>query len=243
MKLETKSRLGDMEGNGAKVAKATKAIHVQIAPPNLKVARFTIKGTAPLVVHRFSSKTKQRLLAIMEAGSTAKKGKKREPLNAEQTYNEARYISKAGWDGFNAAAIRAAMISACRLVGFKMTLAKLCVFVIADGVDAKEPQYSLIRIYGKPRRLDTDARVETGQPYICIRPIYDDWKSEVTIEYDADIFTIDDIANLLARVGKQVGLCEGRPDSKNSAGMGWGTFAIQGKKQVAIQVKKQVTRA
>jgi hypothetical protein len=28
------------------------------------------------------------------------------------------------------------------------------------------------------------------------------------------------------RVGIQVGICEGRPDSKNSAGMGWGTFKL-----------------
>jgi hypothetical protein len=31
----------------------------------------------------------------------------------------------------------------------------------------------------------------------------------------------------IARVGQQVGICEGRPDSKNSAGMGWGLFDIE----------------
>jgi hypothetical protein len=29
------------------------------------------------------------------------------------------------------------------------------------------------------------------------------------------------------RVGAQVGIGEGRPDSKNSTGMGWGTFEIK----------------
>jgi len=33
---------------------------------------------------------------------------------------------------------------------------------------------------------------------------------------------------LLARVGMQVGIGEGRPDSKNSAGMGWGLFEVVG---------------
>jgi hypothetical protein len=40
------------------------------------------------------------------------------------------------------------------------------------------------------------------------------------------MFSLDDISNLLMRVGLQVGLGEGRPDSKKSAGMGWGTFEI-----------------
>jgi len=31
------------------------------------------------------------------------------------------------------------------------------------------------------------------------------------------------------RVGQQVGICEGRPDSKNSAGMGWGLFTLEDK--------------
>jgi hypothetical protein len=41
-----------------------------------------------------------------------------------------------------------------------------------------------------------------------------------------DQFTPEDVANLMARVGMQVGIGEGRPDSKNSAGMGWGLFKI-----------------
>ena len=46
------------------------------------------------------------------------------------------------------------------------------------------------------------------------------------IRWDADQFTLDDVTNLLSRVGLQVGIGEGRPDSKNSAGMGWGLFEI-----------------
>lgn len=42
------------------------------------------------------------------------------------------------------------------------------------------------------------------------------------------MFSHNDIVNLMMRVGQQVGIGEGRPDSKNSAGMGWGLFDIQG---------------
>lgn len=216
-------------GTGA-LEKKLESTTVTIPAPNMKEAKFHIIGTAPLVIHRFSHKVKQMMIKKMEAGSTNNsKRPKRESMNIEDAYNEARYVSKEGWDGFNASAVRCAMISACRLVNFKMTIAKLTVFCVQDGWDKTEPEIPLVRIIGKPRRLESRANVETGQAYITVRPCYDQWEANVTLRWDADQFTVNDIANLLARVGTQVGLCEGRPDSKNSAGMGWGVFRVADK--------------
>ena len=201
---------------------------VQIKAPNIQTAEFKIVGTAPLVVHRFSHKVQQSMLEKMEAGGNAKTSKgKREAVELDDLMDQGRYIAPDGWDGFNATAIRHALISACRLVGFKMTLAKLSVFVVEDGRDKYEPQVPLIRIYGKARRMEAWARVETGAAYMTVRPCYDEWYSIVRIRFDADQFSLDDVTNLLARAGMQVGICEGRPDSKNSVGMGWGTFAVE----------------
>lgn len=205
-------------------------VNVQIKAPNFEQAVFELVGTAPLVIHRFSAKIKNQMLLKAEAGKSAGSKKERTAQDSERKFTEARYTSKDGWDGFNAAAIRAAMISACRLVGYKMTLAKMSVFVLADGYDAEEPQIPLIRIIGKAVRQDDMARVETGQPYVTIRAAYHDWRAKVKIRWDADQFTIQDVSNLLSRVGQQVGIGEGRPDSKNSCGMGWGTFVIGGQK-------------
>lgn len=203
---------------------------VTIKPPNFGRAVFLIKGNAPLVIHRFSHKTKEQMRLKMETGKAAGSKKERAAKDSNDTFNAARYVSKAGWDGFHAAAIRNACISACRLVGFKMTLAKMSIFVEADGWDKEEPQIPLIKIIGKAVRQDDMARVETGQPYVTIRAAYHDWSANVKIRWDADQFTIGDVSSLLARVGMQVGIGEGRPDSKNSAGMGWGTFDLEGSK-------------
>lgn len=202
--------------------------NVVIKAPNFQRAEFRIKGIAPLVIHRFSAKTKNEMKLKMEAGKVAGSKKNREPKNSDDSYNESRYIAKEGWDGFHAGAVRAAMISACRLVNFKMTLAKLSIFVEADGWDKTEPQIPLIRIEGKPVKQEDMARVETGQPYVTIRAAYHGWKAKIKIRWDADQFSIKDISNLLSRVGLQVGIGEGRPDSKNSAGMGWGLFELEG---------------
>jgi hypothetical protein len=210
-------------------ATAPKEVSVTIKPPNFQNAVFEIIGTAPLVIHRFSKKTKDEMLAKMEAGKTASSKKNRDPKDIEAAYNEARYRHKDGWDGFNAASIRCALIDACRLVNFKMTLAKMSVFTIADGWDKDEPQIPLVRIYASPVMQQDMARVETGQPYVTIRPVYHDWRAKVQLRWDADQFTLADVTNLLSRVGTQVGIGEGRPFSKNSAGMGWGTFEVKGK--------------
>ena len=203
---------------------------VTIKAPAFQVATFKLIGNAPLVIHRFSKKTADQMAAKMETGKSASSKKNRDPKNPEDSYNEARYISKDGWDGFHAAAIRLACIDVCRLVNFKMTLAKMSIFVIADGWDAQEPQVPLIRILGKPIVQRDVCRVETGQPYICYRPAYHDWKANVKIRWDSDQFSLTDVTNLLMRVGVQCGIGEGRPYSKNSAGMGWGTFDVGGAK-------------
>jgi hypothetical protein len=223
---------------------ATKAVKGEVAPreevqtrtlqikaPNFTIAKFKIVGDegVPLVIHRFSAKLKEQMRLKAETGKASSSKKDRAPKDSDQTFEEGRYRSKEGWDGFHAASVRNAMISACRLVDYKMTLAKMSIFVLADGNDAQEPQIPLIRIYGKPVRQDDMARVETGQPYVTVRPAYHNWYALVHIRYDADQFKEADVANLLSRVGMQVGLGEGRPDSKKSNGQGWGTFTIEGK--------------
>jgi hypothetical protein len=200
---------------------------VTIKAPNFQTAVFKIHGTAPLVIHRFSAKTKEQMRQKMETGKSAGSKKNREARLTDDMYEEARYRSAEGWDGFNAAAVRAGLISACRLVGFKMVLAKLSVFVEADGVDALEPQIPLVRIHAVPVKQEDMARVETGQPYVTVRAAYHDWRANLRIRFDADQFSLQDVTNLLSRVGAQVGIGEGRPDSKNSAGMGWGLFELE----------------
>ncbi len=202
---------------------------IVIRPVKFQRANFELIGAedVPLVIHRFSAKLKNEMKLKMETGKAASSKKNREPKDTDQSFNEARYRSREGWDGFHAGALRKALISACRLVNFKMVLAKLSIFVEKDGVDAEEPQIPLIRIHADPVKQEDMARVETGQPYVTVRAAYHNWKARVQIRWDSDQFTLDDVTNLLARVGQQVGIGEGRPDSKNSAGMGWGLFEIE----------------
>jgi hypothetical protein len=215
-----------MATNKAPQTSEAKKEVVTISAPNFGFAEFWIGGEL-LVVHRFSTKLKNEMRAKMEAGPVARGRKIHPAKDIMAAFNEARYISPEGWDGFHAAAIRNAMISACRLVpGLPMTKGKLSFFCVADGYDAAEPQIPLVRLYGTAVKQEDPARVETGQAYVTIRAAYHDWRAKVRIRWDQDMHTLQDVSNLLSRAGMQVGICEGRPDSPNSNGMGWGLFEL-----------------
>lgn len=200
-------------------------VQVAIPAPKFRIAEFTLVGAAPFVMHKFSQKAREQIIATQKAGSQAKGKKVREPKDFDAVYEGAFHRSREGWPGIPAGAFRNAMISACRTVGYKMTHAKLAASVIADGFDVDDGT-PLVRIFGDPKKHTTYARNDNGSVDIRVRPMWEQWKVQLRVRYDADMFSHADICNLLMRVGAQVGIGEGRPDSKNSAGMGWGLFEL-----------------
>ena len=207
---------------------ADKKVVLSVTAPNFQSAKIKMVGKTPLVMNWMSSQSRENMIRKQEEGSRSTKGQKRDPKDFDRVFKGAMHISPEGWHGFPASALRAGMISACRLVGFKMTIAKLSVFVDPpDGIDAQDGQ-PLIRIIGKPPvRRDLPVKLADGSTDILPRPFYLEWSAEPTITWDGDQFSASDIVNLLTRVGMQVGVGAGRPDSKNSTGMGWGTFRIE----------------
>jgi hypothetical protein len=198
---------------------------VVIRPPNFQQAEFRIRGTAPYMQHRFSQKAREMIRAKQAAGQQARSRRPREARDFDADYEAARYRMVDGRNGIPSPSFRNAMISACRTVGFKMTLAKLSIFTVADGLDAVDGT-PLVAIEGEPERDERMARNETGVIDIRVRPLWREWAATVRFRWDADQFSAADVANLLARAGGQVGIGEGRPDSPNSAGIEFGTFEI-----------------
>ena len=135
---------------------------VQIKAPNIKTAVFRIIGTAPLVQARFANKA--GIMLTQQAGSQAKSKKKRDPKDFDKLCDDSVHYSREGWIGIPASAIRAGSISACRLVGFKMTLAKMSIFVEADGYDREEGTPLVKLIAGDYKKVDLHVRPLDRQP-------------------------------------------------------------------------------
>lgn len=206
----------------------------KITPPNIQYGTFDVEGTAPYVQLRFGQKPINAMKEKQQAGAKAAK-KKPGKRDFDEDYKDAFHVSTEGWYGIPASGIRASMVRACKLAGFAMTDAKVTLFVEADGFDSLSGE-GLVRIHGEPKPWLAPVRNATGVADLRIRPRWDEWKATVTIKYDADFFTVSDIANILARAGAFVGWGEGRPDSKKSAGLGYGTFKMKSQ-----SVKKAVS--
>jgi len=155
----------------------------------------------------------------------SKKPGAQSPPCPEADYYAAMYRTADGKHGIPAGSFRCAMISACRVAGYVMTKAKLSVFVVTPHLD-DDDKTPLVLIDGTPRRHDANVRLESGVASISIRPMWVEWSATLTVKWDGDQFSENDVINLLERAGQQVGIGEGRPDSKKSNGMGWGTFTL-----------------
>jgi len=206
-----------------------KAERVAIPRAKFRVAEFTLRGTAPYVSNKFSAEAREMMRAKMVAGAQAKKGAKREPRDFDANYRQSMHWFDDNTAGIPATCFRQAMVSACRIVGFKMTLAKLAIAILADGYDCDPGDGSpLVRFTkGTPEKFEAATRNETGVADIRVRGRWaPGWECKLRVQYDADMFTESDVRNLLERVGLQVGIGAGRPDSKTSCGQGWGLFEI-----------------
>jgi hypothetical protein len=206
-------------------APGLRAEKVVIAAPRMEVAALSIVGTSPYCQHKFSLKAQLQMEATQRAGTQARSRKTREARDFEANFLAAQHRSTEGWAGIPAPAFRNACIDACRLVNFKMTHAKLSLFVEADGRD--EQGMPLVKIIGAPRIHKSYARNANGVADLRWRPMWDEWRAIVNLFWDADQFSTVDVFNLMSRAGIQVGIGEGRPGSPNSNGLGWGCFRIE----------------
>jgi hypothetical protein len=215
-----------LEGNSSEqISEPIEA--VTIKAPNLRTVAFQIRGITPLVVLRFGAKSRNQIEETQRAGSVAKSKKKRDPKNFEELYEDAKHVSTEGWCGIPCASFRHAMIDACTLVATFKTTAKKTIFVEADGW-GRDDATALVKITkGEPRQNISPVRNASGVIDLRARAMWEPgWEATVRVKFDADAFSLGDVANLLARAGQQCGICEGRPNGKKSNGCGWGLFEL-----------------
>lgn len=204
----------------------SKAEPVKVMPLRQKIIKVRIVGVSPYMQAKFSEKAKAKMMQTQQAGSQARSKKNREARDYDADYQAAMYRMKDGKCGIPASAFRNACISACKLVGFHMTKAKLAIFVDADGFDEVDGT-PMVAIIGKPEKTIMPARNANGSCDLRVRPMWREWSAILKIRFDEDQFSVSDVINLLIRVGAQVGVGEGRPDSRESNGLGYGLFEVQ----------------
>ena len=179
-----------------------------IALPRLdiKIIQIQIKGDSPLICHAWSEKAKKQMLdAQMKKAKQAKEAK-----DPEQDYRDSLYPHPDGGYGFPAVAFKNAAVDACsHIAGVTKVEARGAFHIIGD----------MVKIEGKPRPREDMVRVGMGSADIRYRGEFREWEAQLTLRYNANVLSAEQIVNLFNTAGFAIGVGEWRPQKDGSYGM------------------------
>lgn len=200
---------------------ANKTTQIMIPRPRRERLLVEVKGAGPLVCKAWSKDVIDKMESE-QTGQASRGGRGfRDP---KKEYNEARYRQKIGGkmvDCVKGVHFRKSIATAAKDVeGIYATTVDRNIFVVETFIPLK--------FKGKEPEMFRDivwvGKGKNKSPMPSWRPMYHDWSCKFTIEFDATIFTAEQIAGLLDRAGYSCGICEGRPE--RGSGNNWGRFTI-----------------
>lgn len=192
-----------------------------------------IKGTAPLIVHNFSEKSKRQML---EAQQGKKSPKEIRDPDAEYEAAFYRIANENGPDrfGFPAVAFKAATIGAARFFGKSVRMTEIRQFLFVRGIYTKADPQQLVEIQGTPEMREDVVRLGgmSRSADLRYRPMFPSWSVTLDVTYVATALSEGSVLSLIDAGGLGVGVGEWRPECKGQ----FGTYQID--QDVAVQVLK-----
>ena len=189
--------------------KAPEQQAVTIPAIQTEIFKLNIKGTSPLICHRFSTKAKEMMLTPKERRVTSTK---RAPRNPQELFQDSLYPvpGKKNTYGFPASGFKKAAVSACRqLDTIPMTFVRGAFFVLGD----------LVEIDGKPSIREDIVRLNGKVADVRYRAEFKEWSAVLSIRYNKGSISKEQIINLINMAGFAVGVGEWRPEKNGSFGM------------------------
>jgi hypothetical protein len=185
---------------------------VDIGGISVKSFRLKLKGTSPLICHKFSERAQDMMLAKQMKTATGKVG--REVKNPQRDYEESLYVLKDGRYGFPISGFKNAAVDACSFMdGTKKTIMRGA-FHIIDEHDG------LAVIEGRPKMRKDMVRVGMGTSDIRYRAEFPaGWKADLLIKFNENAVSIPQICQLFNAAGFGVGVGDWRPQRDGSYGM------------------------
>jgi hypothetical protein len=217
--------------------------NIVIPAPNIQTMQLEIASVSPIIFHKWSEKAKEMIRA-----KQAKRVKQPHGVrNPIEEYLASFYYDQEGYICFPALAIKQAVVGAARSIeGLKMTMIRGAIFIKGD-------QDGLVRVLidGKPFKpakkpemangekgenvfaydpktsqviLREDmVRVGMGSADLRYRGAVRNWSMALVIRFNADLFSPEQIANLIQTAGFSQGLGEWRPERDGDSG----TFEVK----------------
>lgn len=184
---------------------------IVLKPIAKKTMTFGIRGTSPLIMHKWSEKA---LREMREKQQEGKKTKARELRKPEEEAKQATYTTDDGEIGIPGMAFKASLVNAAHKdIGIEKTLVRKALFLVTDDSNKVLPITC-----SEPIVREDCVRVGMGSADLRYRPEFRDWSCVIRLEVDSELLQERDVLALVDRAGFGVGLCEWRPEKGGEFG-------------------------
>lgn len=209
----------------------TQEAAIQIDRIAAETIRVPIVGTAPLIVHNFSEKSKRQML---EAQQGKKKLKVARDPRAEY---EAAFYRIADPDGtlkygFPVTAFKSATTGAARFYDKSVSMTSLRQFMFMRGVLTDADPQQLVEIIGEPRMREDIVRL--GGPSrsadLRYRPEFPTWRASLEVTFVTSSISRQSVLSLIDAGGLGIGVGEWRPEKRGE----FGTYAVDQSREIEV---------
>lgn len=187
------------------MTKGAEAIAFELPSLNIATMTLTLIGDSGLICHAWSEKAKRAMLD--KQMKKAKSG--REAKDPEADYQSSLYRLGDGY-GFPSVAFKDAAVTACTSTGSITKVAARQAFHVVG---------EMVPIEGEPRMREDMVRVGMGTADIRYRGEFENWRATLTVRFNANVLSAEQILNLFNTAGFGVGIGEWRPEKDGSHGM------------------------
>lgn len=180
---------------------------IELPPLNIRTVDLVLIGDSPLICHRWSEKAKKAMLDKQMKKAAPKK----EAKSPENDYLESLYpLPNGDGFGFPAVAFKSAAVAACTAVeGITKVAARQAFHVVGE----------MVRIFGDPTSREDPVRVGMGTADIRYRGEFKAWHVLLTVRYNANVLSAEQIVNLFNTAGFGIGVGEWRSEKDGSFGL------------------------
>ncbi len=190
----------------------------------MKTIEIEIRGTTPLLIHKFSEDAEQ-------AKATRRMEVKQRDPREEATKNA--YIAQDGTFFFNAFSIPSAMGNAGANHKARGTRKSLR-YVVPSAVRMKSDTVTILNGSGPAKSFEVDARPvtipATKGRVMRHRPRFDQWGAKFELTVNDDLLSVEMAHQLLQEAGQSIGIGDFRPEKRGP----FGTFRVTQWREVAI---------
>lgn len=190
-----------------KMAKSKgESVGIELPPLNIATMTLTLIGDSSLICHAWDKKS----IGIMLDKQMKKAKAGREAKDPETDYLGSLYPLPGGGYGFPSIAFKSAAVTACTSTGSITKVAARQAFHVMD---------EFVPIDGEPTMRQDMVRIGMGTADIRHRGEFLRWRATLTVRFNANVLSAEQILNLFNTAGFGVGIGEWRSEKDGGHGL------------------------